>query len=1056
MTEHDPLQEAVALAKSGRKAEARQILIGLLRQDSDNYRYWLVMAQVVEDKQDAFECMEQVVRLRPDDPKMRRILEKLEAEVNPPPVSPDPPEPLWDESPPQAETSWSGPPPVETPWSEPLFTRSDRHTEQNDPWRIITPIDEAAPPEPAYQPPNYDNLEDTFGAFEESAATFDAPPQPAAPPAPPRKAKAGGGSSRSILLIGLGAAAIFVFLIVGALLLRNVLAGSSSRSQTVGQAPAQQQAPAELPTATALPTPTATPLPDYDPALLETEDTLAHTFIAPVDMLDWLVGSSLIDPSVPRTSSSSPSYRVGSQRTFWVIAGGYLYQQRATLQVMNDGVAMWVENGYNVDQAELSNAAYRFANEIVPTVHDVFGEEWSPGVDNDPRLHILHVFSLGPNVAGQFVFVDEYTQEVYSYSNEMEMFYISLWASEVGSDQYLSTLAHEFQHMVRWHNDINEDIWLNEGLSQLAERVAGFDTAFTHYNYLYDSRTQLNAWSEDFRESYSHYGAAYLFSLYLWERFGTEVVSQIAEDDAGGLMAIEAVLNEQGTSVDEVFADWIVANYLDDTGIVDGRYGYELETLTPICPRHRAAETQTQPRRSMAQYTANYIELEGSGDFTIDFKGDPEVGLIPTTPKSGQFIFWSNRADGSTMTLSRTFDLSGLESATLQYWAWYDLQEDGDFGFVKISQDGGQTWDFLQATSSTTTDYLFIDAVDSEKIPLYTGTSGGSSEYPSWLWEEVDLSPYVGREVIIRFEYVTSISYTGYGWALDNIRIPELDYFYDVEEEDLTWNAQGFIRTNNRLPEKWALRLIEYGDQTTVTPVEVYADGRARINVSIPPEVGRATLIIGAMAPTTKVEAQYQIDIGGTGQLASLQNPPGVLYQDDFESPCGDFISFVLPDYAFGYKNGRYEISTELEDFYIWGNTHTEYRNITVEVDTTFVEPKADTTMGVLCRFEDDWNFTSFEIRNDGTYRVFVVDDGYFYDLIDWTETGAINTGAGASNHLKAICNNKQLVLFINGDRVADAEVDLVTEGAIGFSATTYDEGGILVAFDNLVASRPQ
>ena len=35
-----------------------------------------------------------------------------------------------------------------------------------------------------------------------------------------------------------------------------------------------------------------------------------------------------------------------------------------------------------------------------------------------------------------------------------------------GSRQYFSVLAHEFQHAVHWNQDLGEDVWVNEGMSE--------------------------------------------------------------------------------------------------------------------------------------------------------------------------------------------------------------------------------------------------------------------------------------------------------------------------------------------------------------------------------------------------------------------------------------------------------------------------------------------------------------------------------------------------------------------------------------------------------------
>jgi hypothetical protein len=603
--------------------------------------------------------------------------------------------------------------------------------------------------------------------------------------------------------------------------------------------------------------------------------------------------------------------------------------------------------------------------------------------------------------------------------------------------------------MVRWHDDPNEESWMDEGLAQVAERISGYDQAFTHYNYLFDSRVQLNSWSQDFRESYSHYGAGYLYMLYLWERLGTDAVRQIARSPASSFAAVDEGLAPLGTSADAVFADWIVANYVNDPSIEDGRYGYTTESLIPVCPRTRLAQARTiPPTSSLPQYSAHYVELEGEGEFDISFRGDTEVGLIPVAAYSGQSFWWSNRADRSDMTLTRAFDLRQPREATLQFWTWYDMEEHGDVGFVEVSTDGGQSWQFLSSTN-------MFDDPDDEFGPYFTGTSGGGT-HPTWAYETIDLTPFVGQEVLVRWEIVTNGAYNGYGWAIDNVRIPELNYLYDVEAPQDGWQAEGFVRTANRVPQSWTLSLVTYdGGAARVQRLDLAPDGTASATVTLAPESRRATLIVGAMAPATRVEAAYHLNIGGPGVMDRLDYPPGVLLQDDFSSPCSTFLSFVLPDYSFGYREGHYEISIDLEDQIIWGYTDQEFTDTIIDVDTLQVDPAPDSTTGIVCRWQDQFNFYTFEIRNDGTYQVLLVDDGIPTELQPWTESFAIRTGEGAENHLQVSCVGDELTFTVNGTYLAGLVDDSIHRGDLGFTAGTFDTPGIRVTFDNLVVRAP-
>ena len=49
------------------------------------------------------------------------------------------------------------------------------------------------------------------------------------------------------------------------------------------------------------------------------------------------------------------------------------------------------------------------------------------------------------------------------------------------SAEYLSVLAHEFQHVVHDNWDKGEDSQVNEGLSEVAATVAGFQSPFIRH-----------------------------------------------------------------------------------------------------------------------------------------------------------------------------------------------------------------------------------------------------------------------------------------------------------------------------------------------------------------------------------------------------------------------------------------------------------------------------------------------------------------------------------------------------------------------------------------------
>jgi hypothetical protein len=229
------------------------------------------------------------------------------------------------------------------------------------------------------------------------------------------------------------------------------------------------------------------------------------------------------------------------------------------------------------------------------------------------------------------------------------------------------------------------------------------------------------------------------------------------------------------------------------------------------------------------------------------------VKLVPNDPHSGKYFWWSNRGDNSDMTLTRAFDLTGLSQATLKAWLWYDIEQDWDYAYIEVSTDGGQTWDILKGqhtTDSNPNGNSFGHA--------YTGKSQGAvDEAPDWVEEEIDLTPYVGQEILLRFEYITDGAVNHVGFCVDDIAVPELGYFYDTESDE-QWMAEGFIRTDNILPQRFLVQLIELGPGVRVRRMELDEAQTGRLVVEgLGKRVERAVLVVSALAPVTTELASY-------------------------------------------------------------------------------------------------------------------------------------------------------------------------------------------------------
>ena len=608
--------------------------------------------------------------------------------------------------------------------------------------------------------------------------------------------------------------------------------------------------------------PSATPLP-VATASGQTESELTAAQVPMRDQRELALQLKPQTTDIPAVvNAKPPTFKVGDKSAFWVSNSDTdeHHSVTATLKYLNDRVYVWVDDTAKLSDADLKKSADRFATQTYPTNREFFGSELTPGVDNDPRLHILHARGMGKYVAGYYSSADEYSRLVNPYSNEKEMFYISADSNNAkpNSTFYDGTLAHEFQHMIHWANDRNEDSWVNEGMSELASYLNGFDPGGADAAYMAKPDTQLTTWSDPSIGNAEHYGASYLFMQYFLDRFGENLTKAVVASKENGVTGFNDALTKAGRTerFNDIFADWVIANYLNRRDAdPEGRYGYK--DIKPDSPELSANHRRlpASDKTAVSQYGVDYIRLRGDGAATIDFTGQIVVGLVNAQP-NGSYAWWSNRGDDSDTTLTQAFDLSKVKAATMNFSAWYDLEDGWDYAYVTVSADGGKTWQILKGQQTT------------DKNPVgnafgsgYTGVSGGGKT-PKWVQEKIDLTPFAGKQILVRFEYVTDDAVNGPGFMVDDVSIPEISYSDDAEKGKGGWQAAGWVLTDNKLAQQWLVQLLEVGnDGVTLERMSVGPDGRGQLTVKDLSKLKDAVLIISALAPVTTENASYSYSI---------------------------------------------------------------------------------------------------------------------------------------------------------------------------------------------------
>ena len=292
---------------------------------------------------------------------------------------------------------------------------------------------------------------------------------------------------------------------------------------------------------------------------------------------------------------------------------------------------------------------HSFETTIYPKLYQFYGSP--PDIDDNDKVIIL-VFDIidglggGQYVAGFFYPLNQYLNEdlipSQRYSNEAEILCID-------GDEGLShlvdgdfeTLAHEFQHMIHFGHDDNENLWLEEGASMFAEYLIGKDpfSGTSTYKSRFSSNPDVSLTYWDYYDSeglvMANYGASYAFFLYLAEHYGgSNIIQNIVTESKNGIESVLLALNNEGIQVKfrEVFRNWTIANFLDDTSFANGAYGYYNTSISMSVENTYYASSLPRTENSVPYWGTDYLMFTSrmGQPFILEFQGEGKSNFMVT------------------------------------------------------------------------------------------------------------------------------------------------------------------------------------------------------------------------------------------------------------------------------------------------------------------------------------------------------------------------------------------------------------------------------------------
>ncbi|MET7397400.1 choice-of-anchor J domain-containing protein [Dactylosporangium sp. NPDC005572] len=370
---------------------------------------------------------------------------------------------------------------------------------------------------------------------------------------------------------------------------------------------------------------------------------------------------------------------------------------------------------------------------------------------------------------------------------------------------YEGTFAHEWQHLLQYYTDPNESTWVNEGLSDFAQTLTGYvdgtltvnDKGGDSHLYCFQgygpvqtpynpnprdcggAQNSLNLWGEGGTGAgvLADYGNAYELMLYLYDRFGQDIIERLHRDgEHQGIASLDAEVKAEGVKggAYEVLRDYQSMVLLDKI-VGDSKWGIVLGadkkkvTSKSLRSTVNLANPQSYSVPGAAPNGADYVLLQKNGQAlkgkdlrSLKFSGAATLPALPLAwtlvnndpDRAGNSVLFSGNANNTDAAAVIPVTVPAA-NPTLSFLAKYGAELGYDYGYVQVSTDGGTTYTSIPGDRT-------VDA------PLGPGLNGTTTGFES---HSYDLSAYAGQQILLSFRYVSDGGVNEGGLLLDDITL---------------------------------------------------------------------------------------------------------------------------------------------------------------------------------------------------------------------------------------------------------------------------------------------
>ena len=353
-------------------------------------------------------------------------------------------------------------------------------------------------------------------------------------------------------------------------------------------------------------------------------------------------GANTLPPHLPSNPTApalpaAPALPIGTERTFFVpdFRSMQQYTVSAALRGIGSFCYIFVEEAEwntRVTAETVASIVRAFdvatpANPqqgIYPTLTGFFGVP--PDIDENGRIILLLLNIQDANHADQYTAgffnpVDQSRGVLRTpgfrgfpiRSNEADILYIDTQPLNPNSEVAHNVIAHEFLHLIHWRHDPHEATWVDEGCAGYASFLCGYSVLEHVGAFEKTPSVSLIAWPERDADALPHYGATFLWMLYLHEQHGgPETLTEIVRNRGTSLTGVADALALRGITqkVSDIFIQWKLANYLSD---------YHAVRLSLSPRRWHASYPSGAQSGKLSNFSADYIGFEDAGGLTLGF-----------------------------------------------------------------------------------------------------------------------------------------------------------------------------------------------------------------------------------------------------------------------------------------------------------------------------------------------------------------------------------------------------------------------------------------------------